>query len=162
MPQILLLSFAATILFSCKKDKVPKEEPCTNVELTGNREAVVGTWRWYSTRVYQSTSTGNIPLDYTPQNQGFEYYCVITSDGKYKGYRDSVLVHDIVLTRIFVDNNSVQGKYSLSALMNCGDEQLNMTVFSSDSTEDVLALQEFPLNINETYKYSTYNRFKRD
>ncbi len=160
MRQVIVILFLGSLFFSCKKDKVP--EPCTNVELTGKRASVVGTWRWYTTRVYQTFTSGTFPLDYTPVTEGFNYYCVITADGKYKGYKDSVLVDEFSMTSIFYDNNNTIGVYRLAALRNCGEEQLDMTVFSSDSTEDVLALREFPIYIKEPDKYSTHNRFKRD
>lgn len=163
MRQIVILFFLGSVLFSCKKEKVP--EPCTNVTLTGQRASVVGTWRWYKTWINQIDASGStFTYDVTPTTEGFNYYCIISADGKYKGYKDSILVDEHNLTSIFVDKDNGFGDYSLASLLDCGEEQLVMTLYSTDSTEDILKLREFPIYFDDPVqkKKSSYNFFKRD
>ncbi len=160
MRQILMFSLIMLVLPSCKKDKVPKEEPCSNVELTGKRAAVVGTWRWDRTKVYHNFTSGTMLLYSTPATEGFDYYCIITADGKYRGYRDSILVDEFDMTSIIQDYDSGMGKYSLSSLRNCGEEQINLAIFTNNSSEELAQLQ-FPLYFKESNKYTSYNYFKR-
>lgn len=165
MRQILMFSFIMLLLPSCKKDKVPKGEPCTNVELLVKRSEFVGTWRWQKTWVLQTFASGNTyTFDYTPATEGFDYYCVITADGKFLGYKDSVLVEEKNLTSVFYDDDNGYGDHTLASLLNCSENQLLMTFNYSDTTDDILKIREYPLNFDDPIqkKKTSHNFFKRD
>lgn len=94
---IVLLGFL--LLLACKKDQT--QGACSGVQMTGSKEVFVGKSIWYNTVVKEWFDVGTpIYHDYTPATEGFNYYFVITEDGKYKGYKNDTLIHDFILDKI--------------------------------------------------------------
>jgi len=98
------ISFLLMLVFvlSCKKDKV---FVCEGVSMSGDRSEFVGNWVWYETLVTEWFDIGpDVLHKYTPQNQGLQYYFVISLDGYYKGYRNDYLVHELRLDQVDFEN----------------------------------------------------------
>ena len=162
MRQTLILIFSGMLLFSCRKDKVP--EPCTNVELKGKQLSVVGTWRWYKTWVNQTFASGNTyTFDYTPTTEGFNYYCVITEDGVYRGYKDSVLVHEHLMSSVRFENFDDVNRNAMSVYLDCYLDQLSLGVDNPSSNDSIIDIWEYPIRFDDELakKYSKLNFFKR-
>ena len=162
MRQVLIIVFLGTLLFSCKKDKVPV--PCSGIEMIGERSKMVGTWRWYKTWVNQTFASGNTyTFDYTPDSEGFNYYCVISEDGWYKGYRDSVLVHEYLMSSVRFENFKDSNRNDLSAYLDCSMNRIGLGFNEASTNDTVIDVWEYPLRIDDevTKKHSTLNFFKK-
>ncbi|MDX2359249.1 MAG: hypothetical protein QNK23_00490 [Crocinitomicaceae bacterium] len=148
MGKAIIFLFSLALLVSCKKDQTP--EPCTSVSMAGEREMFVGTWRWYSTVVEEWFDLGpSIQHDYTPQNQGFEYYFVIDVDGTYKGYRDNVLVDDFLLSSIAFEIFGGTNSSGMDLRLDCGSKALELIIYSSNIQNDSLHSPNYPLSFDD-------------
>ena len=158
------ISIALLLLLSCKKDKVPP--PCTGVSMTGERTLFVGTWHWYRTSVEEWFDIGpSIYYDYTPQTEGFDYYFTISEDGFFKGYRNDVLVEDIVLSIVEFENFGGVNTNGMRFSLNCDQfDVLGLTMFSSNVTQDTILTREYPLNFDdqENHLKSGQNYFVKE
>ncbi|MDX2359247.1 MAG: hypothetical protein QNK23_00480 [Crocinitomicaceae bacterium] len=112
-----------------------------------SRGDFIGTWRWDKTSVRQWFAIGSdVYLEYTPANQGFEYYCNITADGKYEGYLNSELVHLFTLSDVEWE---IKGQLDnvLALYIDCSQELLGFD--KSNLTNDTIRIQEYPLNFHD-------------
>ena len=164
MGKVITLLFCLSLLASCKKDKVPP--PCSGVSMTGERTLFVGTWHWYRTSVEEWFDIGpSIYYDYTPQTEGFDYYFTISEDGFFKGYRNNVLVEDIVLSEIFGEIFGGQNTSGMSFRRNCAEyDMFDIVMQSSNVTEDTIHTREYPLNFDdqENHLKSGQNYFVKE
>ena len=162
MGKIITIVFCISLLFSCKKEKVP--EPCEGVAMTtGDRDFFVGKWRWYKTSVEQWFDIGpSIYSDYTPQNQGFDYFFTISTDGLYKGYKNNVLIHNIVLSNVDseffgVSVNLIQFNINCTSDLVYFDNSINLN-------NDTITTAAYPFNFydEENQIKSNSNYFMRE
>jgi len=163
MDKIVRISFLLLIIFSCKKDKVPP--PCAGVSMTGDRELFVGKWRWYKTLVVEWFDVGpSNYYEYTPQNQGYTYYFVITVDGIYKGYRNDTLIHDFLLSTVDFEKFNGSTADVMEIFMDCNSDKMDLTHFIANTTADTIQSLKFPLQFNEqqTHLYTGHNHFVRE
>ena len=147
MGKIIGLLFCITILFSCKKDKVPF--PCTGISMLGDRSVFAGKWRWYKTTIEQWFDLGpSIYSDYTPQNQGYSYYFTISEVGVFKGYKNNLLVDDFVLNEVQYEIFSSTTLHGMRISLNCTESQINISIDPSKSV-DTLTIPEYPLDFED-------------
>jgi len=162
MGKIITILFCAVFLFSCKKDKVFS---CDSISMTGERTEFVGKWRWHKTWVTQWFDFGpdNL-LNYTPQNQGFEYYFTISESGEFNGYKNNVLVHDFVLTEVQFENFTSTTSHGMRVSLNCTEKEINIARYFPLLGYDSLHLIEYPLNFDDQDNklYSNTNFFMRE
>jgi len=152
------------LLLACKKDKVPP--PCIGVSMTGERTLFVGTWHWYRTSVEEWFDIGpSIYYDYTPQTEGFDYYFTISEDGFYKGYRNNVLVHDIILSSVEFEIFGGLNTSGMSFILDCGEyDFFSLVMQNSNVTQDTIHTREYPLNFDdqENHLKSGQNYFVKE
>jgi len=164
MGKVITLLFCLSLLASCKKDKVPP--PCSGVSMTGERTLFVGTWHWYRTSVEEWFDIGpSIYYDYTPQTEGFDYYFTISEDGFFKGYRNNVLVEDIVLSEIVGEIFGGQNISAMTFSRNCAEyDMFDIIMQSSNVTQDTIHTREYPLNFDdqENHLKSALNYFVKE
>ncbi|MDX2359246.1 MAG: hypothetical protein QNK23_00475 [Crocinitomicaceae bacterium] len=112
-----------------------------------NRGAFVGTWRWHKTVIKQTFAIGDPYFyDYTPANQGFEYYCNITTDGMFEDYENGELVHLFTLSEVDYESLGANSN-SLVVNYNCSESnRIGLTHPSQNLTNDSINITEFPLN----------------
>jgi hypothetical protein len=167
MGKIVIYVFIAIMLISCAKDKT--QVPCTGVEMTGDKSRLVGTWRWYSTRVEQWFDIGPSSfLNYTPVNQIFEYFFTISPIGEFKGYKNDTLVHYFLLSSVQVEHFD---STSVSIVTNvvefskdCSNQSTSFYQLSNNHTNDSLFSLTYPLNFNdeENHLISKRNFFVKE
>ena len=148
---------------SCKKDKVP--EPCTGVSMSGERAVFQGKWRWYKTWVTEWFDMGSdIILDYTPQSEGFEYYFTISSDGRYQGYRDGLLVDNFIMSNVQYEYFMSSDRNVMTLDLNCTNEKIRLGINNPITNNDSIDLIEYPFNFNDpaNHLYSNINFFVRE
>ena len=164
MGKVITLLFCLSLLASCKKDKVPP--PCSGVSMTGERTLFVGTWHWYRTSVEEWFDIGpSIYYDYTPQTEGFDYYFTISEDGLYKGYRNNVLVDDLILSRVKFENFGGVNTSTMRFALNCNELTIfDIVMFSSNVTQDTILTRDYPLNFDdqENHLKSGQNYFVKE
>ena len=151
---LIALSFT-----SCKKDKVP--EPCTGVTLEGEETVYVGKWRWYKTRIRQWFDIGtDYFYDVTPSSEGFEYYCLISSNGIFEGYRNDTLVDKFILSSVDYELFSSSTINGITFLINCETEMLSLSHLNPETNEDTIRIYELPLFYkNDTEKKETIRNY---
>ena len=161
---IVYIIASVVLLLSCIKEDYPPE--CTPKELTEVQKSNFGgKWRWYSTTVEEWFDVGqSIYHYYTPQNQGFEYYFIITDEGRYKGYQNDTLVHDFILnknTNYFSNNNFL---YGVSFSTDCSVFGLSFSKNIPNQSLDTLSTISFPIYIldDENHLNSLRNSFVRE
>jgi len=126
MGKIITIVFCISLLFSCKKEKVP--EPCEGVSMSGDRAFFVGRWKWYKTDIEEWFDIGpSIYSNYTPQNQGFDYFFTISTDGLYKGYKNNTLIHSIVLSNVDYEFFDGASQRIISLNLDCSSEMINLS-----------------------------------
>jgi len=163
MGKIITILFCTTILFSCKKEKVP--EPCEGVSMSiGDRTFFVGKWRWYKTDIEEWFDIGpSIYSEYTPQNQGFDYFFTISTDGLYKGYKNNVLIHNIVLSNVDSEYFNGVSAHLIQFNVDCSSE-----LISFDNTinlnNDTVTTAVYPFNFYDEVNQlkSNSNYFRRE
>jgi len=144
----LLLFIPLLLLVSCKKDKVPP--PCMGISMTGDRELFVGKWRWYSTTVEEWFDVGpSNYLNYTPQNQGFEYYFTISFDGLFKGYRNDTLIEQFVLDQVVYESYNGQPVEAIQFTKNCTNTTMDLSHYYINATNDSIWTTLFPINFDD-------------
>ncbi|MDX2359248.1 MAG: hypothetical protein QNK23_00485 [Crocinitomicaceae bacterium] len=160
MSKIIGVVFCTLLLFSCKKEQTPA--PCEGICMSGERDFFVGTWHWYSTTVEEWFDLGSsVYHDYTPVTEGFNYYFTISNDGIYRGYENSTLVHEKILSSVEYENFNTANVIQLG--MNCTGESISLSnalYLSSDSIRTV----SYPLNFDdqENHLRTLYNYFVRE
>tara|TARA_R110002072_G_C7958516_1_gene533734 strand:- start:101 stop:592 length:492 start_codon:yes stop_codon:yes gene_type:complete len=163
MGKVIIILFCTTFLFSCKKDKVPI--PCTGISMSGDRSVFVGKWRWYKTRVSEWFDIGpDISYEYTPQNQGFNYYFTVSQDGLFKGYRNDTLVHDIILSSVYQELFLGGGVDGMEVFENCSSKIIRFSRYTPSSTLDSIHLFQYPFNFYDEINQmkSNQNYFVRE
>ena len=163
MKVIFSILFLAFLLFSCKKDKTPA--PCAGVSMSGERELFVGKWCWYSTTIEEWFDIGpSNYYDYTPQNQGFEYYFKISNDGLLKGYRNDTLVNTLTLSLVQFENFSGSLTKGMRLSVNCTSDFINLIKYSTNLNNDSIHSFEYPINFNdqENHLISHRNYFVKE
>lgn len=157
MGKVITIVFCIGLLFSCKKDKVFS---CEGISMTGDRAFFVGKWRWYKTRVSEWFDLGpDITSEYTPQNQGFDYFFTISQDGIYKGYRNNVLIHNIVFNNVDYEYFNGVSAHLIQFNVDCSSE-----LISFDNTinlnNDTITTAAYPFNfydeVNQLKSNSNY------
>ncbi|MDX2359250.1 MAG: hypothetical protein QNK23_00495 [Crocinitomicaceae bacterium] len=143
MGKAIIFLFSLALLVSCKKDQTP--EPCTGISMTGEREMFVGTWSWHGSLIKESFDIG-LPVYhlYTPQTQGFEYYCTIGIDGTYKGYQNGLLIHDLVLNEVFFENLNASITDVIDVYTNCSNERIDFRHQLPNPTIDSIEISKYP------------------
>ncbi|MBL1279745.1 MAG: hypothetical protein COA33_005710 [Fluviicola sp.] len=162
MGKVVAIVFCIGFLFSCKKDKVFS---CEGISMSGDRSVFVGKWRWYKTRVEQWFDVGpSIYSDYTPQNQGFEYFFTISEDGLYKGYKNNTLIHNVVLNNVDYETFTGGGVDGMRVNINCTSEQIELLRDTPSSITDSIDQNIYPLNFEDQDNQlrSKYNYFVRE
>lgn len=152
MGKTLIFLFVGFLLFSCKKDKT--QAICQGVNMEGEKSRFVGTWRWYNTTVEQWFDVGpSIFHNYTPQNQGFEYYFTLSSIGEFKGYRNDTLVQSFLLSNVeaeHYDTSSVNIVTNVAKfLKDCSSEATRLYQLSNNFTNDSIFTLDYPLKFND-------------
>lgn len=160
---MVVISSLLFVAFSCSKDKTKIQ--CSNVSMTGERSFYVDKWRWYNTVVEQWFDVGpSNYLDYTPQNQGFEYYFTLSINGEYKGYRNDTLIHDFQLTGYPAENYDGSVVDYFRSDLNCTSDEIEFRKWAWYNTQDTIFQFKFPLNFNdeENHLISKMNYFVRE
>ncbi len=148
MGKIIGLLFCITILFSCKKDKVPF--PCTGISMLGDRSVFIGKWRWYKTTIEQWFDLGpSIYSDYTPQNQGFEYYFTISTNGIYKGYKDGILIENFIMNDVYAESFWSTTRSVMGIMIECSSNQFRLGIDQPLINNDSLDFIEQPYNFDD-------------
>ena len=133
--------------------------------MTGERELFVGKWRWYGTTVMEWFDVGNpIFHNYTPQNQGYEYYCTISTDGIYRGYRNDTLIHDLILSKVDFEIFNGVNTSGMNINLNCLDNLIELNHLSLNLTKDTISIGQYPLNFkdDENHLESLRNFFVKE
>lgn len=163
--KLVYILYIGLVLFSCKKDKVPTPVVCSGVSMTGDRELFVGTWRWYNTIVEEWFDIGPSNwLSYNPQNQGFEYYFTISSDGIFKGYRNGILEEEIILSDVSFESFNGPQSEVMSFNTNCTSAIVAFNHWTSNITNDTIISEYYPFNFDdqENHLESKLNYFVKE
>ena len=140
---LIALSFT-----SCKKDKVP--EPCTGVTLEGEETVYVGKWQWYKTRIRQWFDIGtDYFYDVTPSSEGFEYYCLISSNGIFEGYRNDTLVDRFILSSIEFEQFTDTIVNGMTFNLDCSVKMLNISHLYPLNNSDSIRIHEYPIKFTD-------------
>ena len=158
----LLLFIPLLLLVSCKKDKAPA--PCEGITMSGERARFVGTWRWYSTLVEEWFDVGPSNFyNYTPLNQGFDYYFTISEDGILKEYKNDALIREVILSSVFGENFNPQYEVGIDLYMNCSKNWVDLRQYTNSST-DTLYTSFTPFSFDDVNNHlrSRWNYFVKE
>lgn len=163
MDKVIVIALLFVVVFSCKKDQT--EEPCPTVCLTGERDKYVGQWRWVSTVVGEWFDIGpTIYHNYTPQNQGFDYFFILSSSGQYRGYRNGQLIEDYIISSVEFENHTATNSQGMRLRYDCLEVDLNVGFENPSVNQDTLFFTEKPLYFDdqENHLYTIRNYFVRE
>lgn len=157
---ILLLALSFT---SCKKDKVP--EPCVSVSMDGDRDILVGKWRWYNSKIEEWFDIGSsVYHNYNPQNQGFNYHLEILSSGIIKHYKNDTLIRTSIMSEVSYENFTSTIVNGVRVELDCTLEEINFSIKNPQTNQDSSSVLEFPFNFvdNANRLRSLENFFVRE
>lgn len=120
---------------------------------------LVGKWRWYKTDIEQWFDVGPSNFyEVTPQSEGFEYYFIISEDGKFKGYKNDTLVHEWIFNKTSYQNIDGDTMKTITFNLDCTNLKLSFSRLPYSYNLDTLATRSYPIQFDDEQNHLRTHR----